>query len=67
MTHGTKDNIVLPEMGELTLSLSPHAEKSFYDGIGHAPFMEDVDRFNREIATLARSVGAGQETVRTAS
>lgn len=67
VTHGTKDNIVLPEMGELTLSLIPHAEKSFYDGIGHAPFMEDVDRFNREIATLARSVGAGQETVRTAS
>lgn len=67
VTHGAADTVVLPEMGELTLSLIPGAQKSFYDGIGHAPFMEDADRFNREIAELARSVGAGQEAARTAS
>ncbi|NQV20091.1 MAG: alpha/beta hydrolase [Rhodospirillales bacterium] len=67
VTHGSVDNVVLPLMAEVIMSAVPGAEKSLYDGIGHAPFMEDADRFNREIATLARSVGAGQEAVRTAS
>ncbi len=66
VTHGTADTVVLPEMGELILSIIPGAQKSFYDGIGHAPFMEDANRFNREIAELARSAAA-QDAVRTAS
>lgn len=67
VTQGLADNIVTPPMADIFLNSIPHAQKSFYEGVGHAPFMEDPDRFNREIAELARSVDTGQEAERAAS
>jgi len=29
------------------------AKGSYYQGVGHGPFMEDVDRFNAELAAFA--------------
>lgn len=50
MTHGRDDIVVLPAMGEHILMTCPTATPSWYDGVGHAAFMEDPDRFNRELA-----------------
>lgn len=50
VTHGRSDQIVLPSMGEHVLTVCPTAEPSWYDEVGHLPFLEDPDRFNRELA-----------------
>jgi pimeloyl-ACP methyl ester carboxylesterase len=55
VTQGRADTVVLPAMAEHVLATCPTAEPSWYDGVGHTPFLEDPDRFNRELATLARS------------
>jgi pimeloyl-ACP methyl ester carboxylesterase len=57
VTQGTEDQLVLPGMSELTASRIPGAVLSLYDGIGHCPFAEDAPRFNRELASFARSGG----------
>ena len=52
VTHGRSDITVLPASAEYFMKYCPTAEVSWYDGVGHAPFFEDPDRFNREIAAL---------------
>jgi non-heme chloroperoxidase len=58
MTHGLADIVVLPAMGEHILSTCPSAESSWYEGVGHAPHLEDPDRFNRELAEFTRRANA---------
>ena len=41
VTHGRRDQIVLPSMAEHILRACPTATASWYDGAGHAPFIED--------------------------
>jgi non-heme chloroperoxidase len=53
VTHGRADTVVLPAMAEHVLAVCPTAEVSWYDG-GHLPFLEEPDRFNRELAALTR-------------
>ena len=53
VTHGHDDAIVLPSMAEHVLSVCPAATPSWYDGVGHMPFWEASDRFDRELADLA--------------
>jgi pimeloyl-ACP methyl ester carboxylesterase len=36
-------------MAEHVLEVCRTAEASWYDGIGHMPFWEDPQRFNREL------------------
>jgi non-heme chloroperoxidase len=55
VTHGRDDAIVLPSMAEHTLTVCPAATASWYDGVGHMPFWEAPERFDRELASLARS------------
>ncbi|HWC40436.1 MAG TPA: alpha/beta hydrolase [Actinomycetota bacterium] len=54
VTQGRADTVVLPAMAEHILATCPVAEPSWYDGVGHTTFLEDPDRFNRELAALAR-------------
>ena len=54
VTQGRADSVVLPAMAEHILSTCPTAEASWYDGVGHAPHLEEPVRFNRELAELAR-------------
>jgi non-heme chloroperoxidase len=54
VTHGREDTVVLPAMAEHALATCPTAEASWYDGVGHAPFLEAPERFNRELAALTR-------------
>lgn len=56
VTHGRGEIVVLPKMAEDVLAAIPHAEASWYDDVGHAPMLEEPDRFNREIAAFARRV-----------
>jgi non-heme chloroperoxidase len=55
VTHGREDRVVLPAMAEHILATCPAAEVSWYDGVGHVSFLEEPERFNRELAELTRS------------
>jgi non-heme chloroperoxidase len=58
VTQGRADTIVLPAMAEHILAICPTAEASWYDNAAHVPFLEEPERFNRELAALARRVPA---------
>ena len=58
VTHGRMDSVVLPAMAEHVLAICPTAEGSWYEGVGHAPHLEEPERFNRELAELTRRVRA---------
>lgn len=55
ITHGT-DDLIVNYLGAASLiKVLPHAEISTYKGVGHAPFLERSERFNRELAVFAKS------------
>lgn len=54
MAHGRSDRVVLPAMGEHILKTCPTGIPSWYEGVGHAPFLEAAPRFNRELAGFVR-------------
>ena len=58
VTHGDQDTVVLPSMAQHVLKVCPTAEASWYEGVGHAPFLEAPERFNRELADFTRRVNA---------
>jgi non-heme chloroperoxidase len=51
-THGRDDIIVLPSMTEHLLRHCGSAVGSWYDGVGHMPFVEATERFNLELAAF---------------
>jgi non-heme chloroperoxidase len=54
VTHGRSDTLVLPAMADLIREHCKTAQTSWYDGVGHAPFLEEPERFNRELARFAK-------------
>ena len=54
VTHGLADAIVLPSMGEHVLEVCPTARASWYENVGHLPFLEDSGRFDFELADFVR-------------
>lgn len=52
ITHGRRDRLILPRAAEMTASAIAHAELSWFDECGHAPFYEDSERYNRELETF---------------
>ena len=58
VTHGDQDTVVLPSMAQHVLEVCRTAEASWYEGVGHAPFLEDPERFNRELADFTLRVNA---------
>jgi non-heme chloroperoxidase len=56
VTHGREDQIISPSMAEHVLGVCPSAVPSWYDGVGHMPFWEAADRFNRELAEFSDRV-----------
>jgi non-heme chloroperoxidase len=50
VTHGREDAIILPSMADHTLEHCTTAVASWYEGVGHMPFVEDTERFNHELA-----------------
>jgi pimeloyl-ACP methyl ester carboxylesterase len=57
VTHGRADAIVLPSMAEHVLAVCRTVRASWYDDVGHLPFLEDSGRFDRELAEFAGSLG----------
>ena len=55
VTYGAADTIVLPAMAKIVGERCANATLSEYPGTGHMPFLEDPDRFNRELGDFARS------------
>lgn len=55
ITHGERDAIVRPAVAEQHAKAMPHAQKSLYPNVGHAPFWEDAPRFNRELRAFAEA------------
>ena len=56
VTHGLADAIVLPSMAEHVLAVCGTARASWYEDVGHLPFIESSDRFDRELAEFAGHV-----------
>jgi non-heme chloroperoxidase len=44
----------------------PGAKLSVYEGVGHAPFWEDAERFNIELAAFVRMANKRGPLTRTA-
>ncbi|WP_159901467.1 alpha/beta fold hydrolase [Salinirussus salinus] len=55
VTHGEADGIVLPAAAEEHADLIETAETSFYPEVGHSPFWEATERFNRELREFVGS------------
>lgn len=53
VTHGRKDNVVLPAAADMTAAAIAGARLSLFDDCGHSPFCEDAPRFNDELARFA--------------
>jgi len=60
VSHGRSDNIVLDSMAEHIVAVCATARPSWYDDAGHMPFLEDADRFNRELADFVASVNGAR-------
>ncbi|QRM35167.1 alpha/beta fold hydrolase [Microvirga sp. VF16] len=54
ISQGRSDTVVLPAMSEHVLRTCAGAAASWYESIGHLPFLEAPDRFNRELTEFAR-------------
>jgi non-heme chloroperoxidase len=55
VTHGRSDTVVLPAMADYVLMHCKTAKASWFDGVGHAPFLEEPLRFNSELKHFARN------------
>jgi pimeloyl-ACP methyl ester carboxylesterase len=58
VSHGRADTVVLPAMADHVQATCPTAEPSWYEGVGHTPFLEESERFNRELTALTRRIRA---------
>jgi pimeloyl-ACP methyl ester carboxylesterase len=63
VAHGKAETVVLPKMAEEVLAANPRAVASWYEGVNHGPFIEEPERFNRELAAFTRSANAGGNDV----
>ena len=53
IAHGDRDQSLRVALAEHHARLIPHAELSMYPDVGHAPFFEEPERFNRELFAFA--------------
>jgi len=52
--HGTADAVVHPATAEHHLATIPGATADWWDGAGHALFLEDTPRFDARLLAFAR-------------
>jgi non-heme chloroperoxidase len=57
--HGVEDNVVAPLTGITASELIPNCDLALYENTGHAPFLEQSERFNTDLTNFAtRAFGA---------
>lgn len=56
LSYGEQDVIALPAMPKHMTELAKNATLSMYPNVGHAPFWEAPERFNRELRDFRESV-----------
>lgn len=56
VTQGQGDQVILPAMAQHILSTFSTADASWYAETGHAPFLEQPERFNEELRHFARTM-----------
>jgi pimeloyl-ACP methyl ester carboxylesterase len=52
ISHGLEDTVIRPELSRWLGTILPAAQTSFYQNSGHAPFFEEAERFNSELAAF---------------
>jgi pimeloyl-ACP methyl ester carboxylesterase len=60
--HGLEDSIVLPSMARHVVEHCPTAVASWYDGIGHMPFVEAQERFDQELTAFVDRARASRSS-----
>lgn len=58
IAHGRHDRIVNLGTAKEMAKVIPNAEFKVYDDSGHAPFLEETERFNQDLAAFVRGVHA---------
>lgn len=56
IAHGRHDRIVRLSTAQEMAEVMPNAELKVYDDSGHAPFLEEAERFNQDLASFVRDV-----------
>ncbi len=59
--HGTADAVVDISAARHAADLLDHARVDLWDGAGHAPFVEDPDRFAESVLTFTGTIGSDVE------
>jgi non-heme chloroperoxidase len=54
VSHGRKDTVVLPAMSDYIMANCKAARPSWFDAVGHGPFLEEPERFNEELIGFAK-------------
>jgi non-heme chloroperoxidase len=57
--HGAEDRVVTPQTGDAAASLMRQGRHLSYEGIGHAPFLEDPERFAADLADFVTEPAQG--------
>ncbi len=55
VSHGLADTIISPASAEYIDEVCPPARVSWYEHVGHCPFLESPQRFDTELAELVRT------------
>lgn len=63
IVHGSADAIVLAAAADHHAAVIPGAQLVWYEGVGHSPFMEAPDRFDRDLEAFAVAASARAGTV----
>jgi non-heme chloroperoxidase len=49
-SHGTDDRLIAPAMSQFGAGIARRSHVSLYAGVGHSPFFESAERFDRELS-----------------
>lgn len=60
VSQGELDTITRRAAAAHIVSCCPNSRESVYEGVGHMPFLEEADRFNRELGEFATEVFAAR-------
>jgi pimeloyl-ACP methyl ester carboxylesterase len=58
VSQGDRDTITRRAAAAHIVGCCPDSRESIYEGVGHMPFLEEADRFNRELGEFAGAVFA---------